>query len=75
MEYTPLFAPGFHDVPFGNIKYLAENIEEVETLIADTEEQIATGEDWLDAQLGTLKRHLKDLRKQLTEAAQPELVG
>jgi len=58
-----------------NIQYLEENIEEVETLIADTEEQIATGGDWLDAQLGTLERHLKDLRKQLTEASQPELVG
>ena len=58
-----------------NIKYLAENIEQVETLIAVTEEQIATGEDWLDAQLGTLKRHLNDLRNQLVSATQPELVG
>ena len=58
-----------------NIKYLAENIEQVETLIAETEEQIATGEDWLDAQLGTLKRHLNDLRNQLVSATQPELVG
>ena len=57
-----------------NTKYLEENIEEVETLIADTEKQIATGEDWLDAQLSTLKRHLKDLRNQLVETAQPELV-
>ena len=58
-----------------NIKYLAENIEQVETLIAETEKQIATGEDWLDAQLGTLKRHLNDLRNQLVSATQPELVG
>jgi len=58
-----------------NIEYLEENIEEVKTLIADTEAQMTAGEDWLDAQLGTLKRHLKDLRKQLIEATQPELVG
>jgi len=25
MEYTPLFAPGFHDVPFGNLKECLTN--------------------------------------------------
>jgi chaperonin cofactor prefoldin len=58
-----------------NIQYLEDNIDQVETLIADTKERMTAGEEWLDAQLDTLKRHQKDLRKQLAEAAQPELVG
>jgi hypothetical protein len=58
-----------------NIQYLEDNIGQVEALIADTEERMTAGEEWLDAQLDTLKRHQKDLRKQLAEAAQPELVG
>jgi len=58
-----------------NIKYLEENIGQVRTLIRETEKRIATGEEWLDAQLNTLKRHLKDLCKQLAEAKKPELVG
>jgi hypothetical protein len=36
---------------------------------------MTAGEEWLDAQLDTLKRHHKDLRKQLAEVMQPELVG
>jgi len=58
-----------------NIAYLEENIDQVKKLIEDTEKQIASGEEWLDAQLGTLKRHLKDLRKQFAEVTEPELVG
>jgi predicted nucleic acid-binding Zn-ribbon protein len=58
-----------------NIQYLENNIDQVETLIADTEERMTAGEEWLDAQLDTIKRHRKDLRKQLAEAMQPELVG
>jgi hypothetical protein len=58
-----------------NIQYLEDNIDQVETLIADTEERMTAGEEWLDAQLDTLKRHQKDLRRQLAETAQPELVG
>jgi hypothetical protein len=54
---------------------LEDNIDQVETLIVDTEERMIAGEEWLDAQLDTLKRHRKDLRKQLAEAMQPELVG
>ena len=58
-----------------NIEYLTENIEQVETLIENTEERISAGEEWLDAQLITLKRHLKVLYQKLAEVAQPELVG
>ena len=58
-----------------NIKYLEENIEQVKTFIADREERMAAGEEWLDASYVTLKRHLQDLCKQLAEARKPELVG
>ena len=58
-----------------NIEYLEKNIDQIKELITDTEKQIADGGTLLDAQLHTLKRHLKDLRKQLAEAMQPELVG
>jgi len=39
------------------------------------EKRIAAGEEWLDAPLDTLKRHLKDLCKQLSNANKPELIG
>jgi hypothetical protein len=58
-----------------NIKYLEDNIVQVKVFIADTEERMAAGEEWLDASYLTLKRHLKDLCKQLAEAREPELVG
>ena len=58
-----------------NIEYLKKNIVQVKELISDTEKQIANGGVLLDAQLHTLKRHLKDLRTQLAEATEPELVG
>ena len=58
-----------------NIEYLEENIDQVKVLIADTEKRIVAGEDCLDAQLGTLKRHLNDLCRQLAEATKPELVA
>jgi len=58
-----------------NIKYLEDNIDQVKELIADTEKQIEYGGVLLDGQLHTLKRHLKDLCKQLAEAMEPELVG
>ena len=51
-----------------NTEYLKENINQLEMFIADTEQQISTGEWWLDAQLGSLKYHLNDLRRQLVEA-------
>ena len=58
-----------------NIKYLEDNIVQVEAFIADREERMAAGEEWLDASYLTLKRHLKDLCQQLAEAREPELVG
>ena len=58
-----------------NVKYLEDNIEQTEAFIADEEERKAAGEEWLDGSLHTLKKHLKDLRKQLAEATMPELVG
>ena len=60
-----------------NIKYLEDNIDQVKELIAETEQQMADGGVLLDAQMYTLKRHLKDLRAQLkgAEAREPELVS
>jgi len=58
-----------------NIKYLEDNIEQAKAFIADREERMAAGEEWLDASLLTWKRHLKDLCQQLAEAREPELVG
>jgi len=58
-----------------NFEYLEENIAQVGYLITDTENRMAAGEEWLDAQLDTLKRHLKDLRKQRAEVKQLELVS
>ena len=63
------------NIKHDNIKYLKDNIEQAKAFIADREERMAAGEEWLDASLHTWKRHLKDLRKQLAEATQPELVG
>ena len=51
-----------------NIEYLRENINQVKAFIADTEQRITDGEWWLDAQLGSLKFHLNDLRTQLVKA-------
>jgi len=58
-----------------NVEYLTENIEQVRILIADTEKRMSAGEEWLDAQLETLKRHLKDLHRQLAKISPLELVG
>ena len=58
-----------------NVKYLEDNIVQVEAFIKDREERMAAGEEWLDASYLTLKRHLKDLCQQLAEATEPELVG
>ena len=57
------------------IKYLEDNILQVETFIAETEKEIEEGGVMLDAALLTWKRHLKDLCQQLAEAREPELVG
>jgi len=55
-----------------NIERLKKYISQVEGFIADTEKRIAGGAEWLDAQLGSLKRLLDDLCRQLDEATEQE---
>ena len=55
-----------------NIERLKKYISQVEGFIADTEKRIAGGAEWLDAQLGSLKRLLDDLCRQLDEATKQE---
>ena len=50
-----------------NIERLVQRISQVEGFIAATEEKIAAGEGWLDAQLVSLKCHLEDIQEQLSE--------
>ena len=58
-----------------NINYLEENILQVRVFIKNTEQRIAAGEQWLDAQLASLKYHLSDLCNQLAEATKTEVNG
>lgn len=59
-----------------NIQYLKDNIDEVNQLIANAEDRAESGEQFLDAHLSTLNRHLADLKKQLIEAEETlALVG
>ena len=55
-----------------NIERLKQYIDQVKRLIANTEERISAGAGWLDAQLGSLERHLDDLCKQFVEATKPK---
>jgi len=55
-----------------NIERLKKYINRAEGFLADTEERMAAGAGWLDAQHGSLKRHLDNLRAQLAEVTEPE---